>query len=142
VLTEFNEIEKEVLRFYGDLVGTSSQRLLHVDIAAIRNGTQLQEVHQNSLIQPITDQEIWNALKDIGDTKAPGIDGFNSKNFKVSWNVIKSDVFAEIHEFFDHDRLYVAVNCALVTLIPKSSDAKTMKDMRPIACCTTFYKII
>jgi hypothetical protein len=142
VLTEFNEIEKEVLRFYGDLVGTSSQRLLHVDIAAIRNGTQLLEAHQNSLIQPITDQEIWNALKDIGDTKAPGIDGFNSKNFKVSWNVIKSDVFAAIHEFFDHDRLYVAVNCALVTLIPKSSDAKTMKDMRPIACCTTFYKII
>jgi hypothetical protein len=30
----------------------------------------------------------------------------------------------------------------LVTLIPKSSDAKTMKDMRPIACCTTMYKII
>ncbi|MCI72260.1 transposon TX1 putative 149 kDa protein, partial [Trifolium medium] len=73
------------------------------------------------------------ALKDIGETKAPGIDGFSSKIFKASWNVIKSDVLATVHEFFDHDRLYVAVNCALVTLIPKSSDAKTMKDMRPIA---------
>jgi hypothetical protein len=142
VLTEFKDIEKEVLRFYVDLVGTSSQRLLHVDIAAIRNGTQLQEIHQNSLTQPITDQEIWNALKNIEDTKAPGIDGFNSKFFKASWNVIKSDVIAAVHEFFDYDRLYAPINCALVTLIPKSSDAKTMKDMRPIACCTTMYKII
>ncbi|CAJ2644791.1 unnamed protein product [Trifolium pratense] len=137
VLTDFKDIEKEVLRFYEDLVGTPSQRLLHVDVAAIRNGTQLQEIHQSSLTQPMTDQEIWNALKNIGDTKAPGIDGF-----KASWNVIKSDVIAAIHEFFDYDRLYAVVNCALVTLIPKSSDAKTMKDMRPIACCTIMYKII
>lgn len=49
---------------------------------------------------------------------------------------------AAIQDFFLHGRLYLTVNCALVTLIPKSPAAKTVKDIRPIACCTTLYKII
>lgn len=36
-------------------------------------------MHRNSLIQPITDQEIWTTLKGFGDIKAHGIDGYNDK---------------------------------------------------------------
>lgn len=43
--------------------------------------------------------------------------------------------------FFGQIRMYDAANCALVTLIPKYKEAKTMKDMRPITSCTTLYKI-
>ncbi|XP_058734321.1 uncharacterized protein LOC131606051 [Vicia villosa] len=35
-----------------------------------------------------------------------------------------------------HGRIFAA-NCALFTLIPKTPEAKSMKDMRPIACFTT-----
>lgn len=38
--------------------------------------------------------------------------------------------------------MHTSTNCALLTLIPKSSDAIIMNDMRPIVCCTTLYKII
>lgn len=38
--------------------------------------------------------------------------------------------------------MYATVNCAIVTLIPKYTYDKTMKYMRHIACCITFYKII
>jgi hypothetical protein len=38
--------------------------------------------------------------------------------------------------------MYRAVNCSLVTLIPKHNGAKEIKDYRPIACCSTLYKII
>lgn len=40
------------------------------------------------------------------------------------------------------EKLLRAVNCTIVTLLPKSCDAKTTKDLRPISCYTTFYKII
>lgn len=56
--------------------------------------------------------------------------------------MIKNDVVAAVQEFFEHGRLYVTVNCALVTLILKTNAAKIMKEMRPIACCTTLYKLI
>lgn len=44
--------------------------------------------------------------------------------------------------FFKNKRLYKAANYALVTLIPKTKDSTTVTEMRPIACCSTIYKII
>ena len=38
--------------------------------------------------------------------------------------------------------MYAAINCVVVTLVPKTHGADCMKDLRPIACCTTVYKII
>lgn len=38
--------------------------------------------------------------------------------------------------------MFVAINYASVTLIPKTLEAKGMKELRPIACCTIFYRII
>jgi hypothetical protein len=43
---------------------------------------------------------------------------------------------------FDNGRLYKAANCTLVTLIPKTKEAKRIKEYRPISCCSTIYKII
>ncbi|CAK8562588.1 unnamed protein product [Lathyrus sativus] len=38
--------------------------------------------------------------------------------------------------------MYRAANCSVVTLIPKHKSAKEIQDYRPIACCSTLYKII
>lgn len=54
----------------------------------------------------------------MGDSKAPGVDGYNAKFFKSSWKVIKIDVINVVHDFFMNNRLYKANNYALVTLIP------------------------
>lgn len=90
----------------------------------------------------VTVKEIEDALHGIGDLKAPDEDGCGAKFFKVCWSFIKKDVIAAVMEFFDHNRLYKPFNKTVVTLIPKNDDAKCVKDYRPIAGCTTFYKII
>ncbi|XP_058726677.1 uncharacterized protein LOC131598046 [Vicia villosa] len=92
LLTEFQDLEEEILNFYSNLVGTASDNLDHVDIMTLRNGTQLREEQRVELEQPITENEITNALKRIGDNKAPGIDGYNAKFYKASWHVIKKEV--------------------------------------------------
>lgn len=56
--------------------------------------------------------------------------------------VINTYVKEVVHEIFNHNRLNVAINCAIVTLIPKTPAAKTMREIWPIAFCTTVYKII
>lgn len=35
-----------------------------------------------------------------------------------------------------------SISCTVVNLIPKISSPSTMKDYKPIACCTTLHKII
>ncbi|XP_058776403.1 uncharacterized protein LOC131650721 [Vicia villosa] len=128
ILTEHKDIEMEILSFYKGLIGTTSHRLKHVDIVALRTGSQLAEEDRMDL--------------GIGDNKAPGEDGYTARFFKAAWNTIKQDVCSAIRDFFEKKRLHPALNCALVTLIPKSPEAKNVKNLRPIACCTTVYKII
>ncbi|XP_058748416.1 uncharacterized protein LOC131621394 [Vicia villosa] len=134
-------IEKEVIRFYEDLIGKNTNHLRHIDVEVMRVGAQLSHTHQTELILPVAEKEIMDALKSIGDTKAPGIDGYRSKFFKDAWEIIGRDVKTAVWDFFEHGRLFKAANCALVTLIPKVPNANKMKDMRPIACCTVLYKI-
>lgn len=38
--------------------------------------------------------------------------------------------------------MFKAVNCMLVTIIPKTDNATMVKDFRPISCFSILYKII
>lgn len=116
--------------------------MLHVYIEVLRKGTQLQELCKDQLVQQVTEHDIWSALNNIGEAKALGMGGFTSKFFKATWSITKKDFIPVVLEFFDDNYMFDAVNCAIVTLTPKSSEAKTMRDMRHIAYCSTVYKVI
>ncbi|XP_024963995.1 uncharacterized protein LOC112504288, partial [Cynara cardunculus var. scolymus] len=94
------------------------------------------------MIRPVTNEEIKNAMFSIGNHKAPGSDGFSSKNFKVSWGIIGRDVEIAVHNFFYRGNLPKELNHTLICLIPKSANASKVTDYRPIACCTVLYKCI
>lgn len=136
------DIEKEVCEFYGKLYGTREQSVSMIDINAMREGPQLTMVQRADLITLVTVVEIKNAIKGIGDLKSPGIDGYGGKFFKASWDIIEKDVVEAVQEFFEHNVLYKRFNETVVTLIPKHPAAKMIKEYRPIAGCSTFYKII
>lgn len=134
-LGDFKEIEKEILQFYQDLIGTKTQSMLHVDIEVLGKGNQLQELRKDQLFQQVTKHDIWSALNNIGEAKAPSMDGFTSKFFKETWSITKKDFIVAVLEFFDDNYMSDAVNCDIVTLIPKSSEAKALRDMRHIPYC-------
>lgn len=136
------DIEHEIIQFYRKLIGTAAPSTKGVDIEILREGAQISREHGNYLIRPVTDEEIVEALKSLGDNKAPGIDGFNAKFFKNAWSTIGEDVKRAVRFFFTEKKLYPAANCTLVTLIPKTKQARAVKNLRPISCCTTIYKII
>ena len=77
-LLSFQDIEIEVLQFYSQLVGTNAGRTRAVDIQIMRSGTVFSHSERLQLIAPVQIQEIEDALQNIGNLKAPGIDGFNA----------------------------------------------------------------
>lgn len=98
---------------------------------------------QQFLCQTISNIEIKEALDSIDDNKAPSIDGFNAFFLKkIILEVIKEDLKAAIMEFFNEGKMLLAVNNTSVTLVPKCEKPENIKQYRPIACCTVFYKFI
>ncbi|KAL5184132.1 Transposon TX1 uncharacterized protein [Glycine soja] len=142
ILTEQSDIHNEVMEFYRKLMGSTASNLRHIDIQAMRDGKQITFDQGTFLTATVTEAEIVKALQGIGDLKAPGIDGYGAKFFKNSWHIVKKDFIAAVNEFFEKGTLLKVFNSTLVTLIPKSITAKTVKDYRPIAGCSTFYKVI
>ena len=53
---------------------------------------KLSEIESLGIINVMTDKEIKEAMFDIGEAKAPGLDGFTSEFFKSTWSVIGMDV--------------------------------------------------
>ncbi|XP_059310638.1 uncharacterized protein LOC132061991 [Lycium ferocissimum] len=121
-LTEPEVIKSEILNFYKSLMGTSSHTMPAVDKEIMRKGPVLNHAQRTLLCREVTEAKIVEGLRSIGDDKSPGIDGYNSLFFKKA-----------ITNFFSSGKLYRAINCTAVTLIPKTPTPATVKEFRPIA---------
>jgi hypothetical protein len=100
--------------------------------------------HDLSLLdQPVTDEEVWAAIKDIPSDRAPGPDGFTGAFYKSSWTVIRHDVMAAINALlFGDNRAFHRLNSALIVLLPKRADASAPADYRPITMIHSIAKLV
>ncbi|XP_074266088.1 uncharacterized protein LOC141588551 [Silene latifolia] len=87
-------------------------------------------------------QEILEALRSIDMNKSSGVDGYTSGFFLDAWTVVGQDFKNVVLEFFQTGVLPKAANTTLLVLIPKMETPLSVKDFRPIACCTTYYKVV
>lgn len=83
LLVTFDEIERETLKFYGDLVGKAAELRTWSDIVALRGGKQVSTEDRKALITPITQDEIVEALHQLGDRKAPDIDEYGENSLST-----------------------------------------------------------
>ena len=141
-LVEADAIQGEIVGFYKKLLGSAAQSLPAVHIPTLRSGSTLSIPAKQWLSREVTTLEIDQALKGIGDDKAPGLDGFNAVFFKRTWHVIKADVYKAVLEVFRTNTMLPQFNCTSITLVPKVPNPSKVKDFRPIACCTVIYKLV
>lgn len=141
-ITDTESIQREIVDFYKSLIGTASQTLFAIDKMVMCNGAKLTQQQRIELCRDVTTEEIYEGLCSIGDDKAPGVDAYNAFFFKKAWPTVKDEVMEAAMDFFKSGKLYRAINCTAITLEPKVSKPKTVKEFSPIACCTVLYKLI
>ncbi|XP_022026078.1 uncharacterized protein LOC110926659 [Helianthus annuus] len=137
--------------FTGNQVGTAFVNHFEVvlgistPVAPIRDPQSLFSKQVNTsdvehMVKAVTSEEIKEAMFDIEDLRAPGPDGYSSKFFKASWNVVGPDVCKAIKGFFHNGKLLKEVNTTVIALVPKLETPCKVSDYRPIACCNVVYK--
>lgn len=74
--------------------------------------------------------------------KATGPDGFSVGFYQQTWSTVGETVSKFALEFLDTGRLPAECNDTLITLIPKTVNPASVKQLRPIGLCNVSYKII
>ena len=88
----------------------------------------------SELERPFSEDELWNAIKQLPMGKSLGPNGFSSEFLRSCWPIIKAD-FCEAFDklFIGNGRGFQKLNEALIVLLPKKADASTLFDYRPIS---------
>ena len=109
----------------------------------IREVPELPSYELDDLEQPISEEEVWNTIKNLPSDKAPGPDGFTGRFYKTCWPIIKEDIMAAIQTIWGKNFMNLwMLNSAYITLIPKKADAEQVKDFRPISLVHSFAKLV
>lgn len=78
--------------------------------------------------RPFSAGEVRRAAFQIGDTKAPGPDGFSGCFFKDHWDIVGSSVTSAVLSFLNSGRMLTQINYTHIVLIPKVQSPRSPSD--------------
>ncbi|KAL0283048.1 UNVERIFIED_CONTAM: hypothetical protein Sangu_2914400 [Sesamum angustifolium] len=79
------------------------------------------------LCRAVTPLEVKQAIFQISDNKAPGIDGYSTGFFKRAWKVVGDQVCTAVMDFFRSRHLLRKLNQSIIAIVPKSEHCPTSR---------------
>ena len=143
-LTEHSQISNEAINFFQHLIGTKDEQVrgCSKDLLAEILPDSMSNEAGHELIRPVTPEEVKASMFAIDGGKSLGPDGYTSLFFKAAWPVVGDDVVRAVLSFFQTGNLTPAFNSTIIALVPKCCNPNSIKEFRPISCCTVIYKCI
>ncbi|XP_011101514.1 uncharacterized protein LOC105179570, partial [Sesamum indicum] len=110
----------EFVMYYQNLLGGERRRDV-IDLRFLRPWVRhlLNEEDVSSLLLPFTPADVKQAVFDIAEDKAPGLDGYSSGFFKAEWPIVGQEVTSAVLDFFTTGQILKQINTTLLALIPK-----------------------
>nr|GEZ40436.1 putative RNA-directed DNA polymerase, eukaryota, reverse transcriptase zinc-binding domain protein [Tanacetum cinerariifolium] len=133
------KVKNEFLKHFSNCFSMPTGQTINLDSHMF----QKISIDQNAdLESDVSLEEIKKAVWECGTNKSPGPDGFSFDFIRKYGKIIQHDVVNAVKEFFSSSKFPPGSNSSFITLIPKSVDAKMVKDFRPISLIGSFYKIL
>jgi hypothetical protein len=134
-----NQIKGMVHEFYEDLF--TSEPLVMMDSVLDAIPEKVDDHMNEELCKPYSNEEIKDALFQMGPTKAPGPDGFPAMFYQVHWELMQDDVCNAVRSFLGGEDIPEGFCDSVIVLIPKVTNLKHLSKFRPISLCNVLYKI-
>ena len=143
--TDPNALREIATKFYVDLL---SEEPISMEIQQQRMRvwgeipTKVTQEMTDSLLLPITKQEVEHALQSLSNSNCLGLYGFTPSFYKKYWEILKEDLIAAYQNVFDSGEMPNFLSEGLIYLIPKGEGiSEDIRKWRPITLLNTSYKI-
>ena len=98
--------------------------------------------YKTHLEQPITPEELYQAIRAGSKRKTPGIDGICLEFYATHWQIIKTEMTQLINNMFLNKSITEKQKRGILICIPKHPQAETLEAYRPISLLNTEYKLL
>jgi hypothetical protein len=109
-----NTMQRMAIEYFKELY-TKDPNLIPNQVLQLVNTCVTEEINEG-LCKPFSNDEISDALFQIGPLKAPGMDRFPSRFFQRNWDVLKRDVTTAVKDFFATGVMPEGVNITSIVL--------------------------
>ncbi|XP_031392260.1 uncharacterized protein LOC116204310 [Punica granatum] len=101
-LERVQEIKAKAVNFYQGLLGSRDERIMGVSAVQLSSILKRKVSHtkSQSLMSPITKEEIKAALFSMGNDKSLGPDGFTMYFYKHAWQIVQKDFIGAMQHYF------------------------------------------
>ena len=89
-----------ITEYYKQLFGPLEDNCVSLDESRIEDVPQLTAVENDILAAPFSEKEVFEAISQMKNNKAPGPDGFPAEFYKKCWHIIKGDLMLMFHDLF------------------------------------------
>jgi exonuclease III len=142
LLLEPTQIADHIVHYYKNLFCTN-HAVLQDSMLIDEVIPQVIDNNVNNLLTLLPSiAEIRNAVFGLNKDGAPGPDGFGAFFFQNYWDIVHKDVEDAVLQFFHTGWILPNFNANNVILIPKSSNADSIEQYRPIAMANFKFKVI
>eukprot|EP00253_Pinus_taeda_P001568 PITA_01568 len=102
----------------------------------------VEEEEADSLMEPVSKEEVEGVIKSMAKEKSPGPDGWSVELFLHFFEHIGEEITEVVEESRLKGEIYSPFNATFIALIPKKEAPETFEDFRPISLCNSIYKVI
>ena len=100
------------------------------------------EEENRDLVKELTEEELKEVLGSFQKDKSPGPDGWTIDFFLGLFDILGRDLLQVVEDSRLAGWIPASFNSTFIALIPKSDNATSLNDFRPISLCNCVYKII
>jgi len=134
-------LKNYITNYYKNLFGQPEANNFSLVESRIEDIPQVSAEENIMLTSPFTEEEVKQAVFQMEHNKAPGPDGFPAEFYQVFWEIIKGDLMSLFKDFHEECLPLFSLNFGVITLLPKTSDAKQIQQYRPICLLNVSFKI-
>ncbi len=139
-LSTHDDLAKYLFSFFGNHLGVAPPARSTINFQILYGDASPSFL--SPLLVPITADEVKNAVFASAAEKAPGPDGFSMSFYQRFWDILKDDILEVFEGFYAGAINLSPVNTSWICPIPKKTELRTARDLRPISLVHNISKLI